>query len=232
MDRYDEGFQIATLVVIVVAALVFMCYALIFINPQVALNPLKPALPTPTKLVAGLGPLWTPTATSTPIPTSTPTSTPTVTNTPLPTDAPTSTPIRTATATRRPPTRVPAPPVSQYVYGVTNKTCAHSGGTYIEGWVRDRAGNELSGVRVAMGSGPGSGSIYYLTTGSQGRSSGYYVFVINPSGAKPGNYFIWIADGSGKPISDPNAGRVTTNSIRSADDPASCWLAEVDFGRK
>ncbi|MBI3740792.1 MAG: hypothetical protein HY257_03410, partial [Chloroflexi bacterium] len=86
-------------------------------------------------------------------------------------------------------------------------------------------------VRVALGSAPGGGDIYYVTSGTQGKNPGYYIHVINGSGAAPGNYFIWIADSSGKPLSDPNAGRVTTNN-KGPDDPSACWNGIVDFVKR
>ncbi len=229
----EDLFQIATLVVVVLTALVCMCYLLIFLNPQIALNPLKPPLPTRT-LVAGLPPTWTPTATNTPTPTFTPSATPTITETPLPTGTPT----RTRTSTRRPPTRTPIPatPVSSgYPYLTVKQGCHHSGGTFIEGTVwAHSGGSPLAGARVVMGSGPGpgTGDTYSVTSGSQGRSDGYYVHVIRGDGPAVGNYWVWIADGSGTPLSDPHAGQVTINGIKNPDDPAACWRAVVDFVRR
>ena len=231
-DIQQENFQVATLVVIVAIVLVCMAYLLIFINPQVALNPFKPPLPTPTA-IAALPPTWTPTSTNTPTPTLTPTFTRTPTNTPLPTATPTETPILpTATATRRPPTRTPRPPTaipSPYIYATALIECKHSGGTYIEGYVTNAQGEE-SGVRIARGSSPGA--IEQTQTTGSNRSPGYYVFVLNASGSRPGTYYVWVVDGNNKAISDPNAGRVTTNSIRNSDDPTACWRAVVSFGRR
>lgn len=243
MDTVNEEFyQIATLVVVVVTVLVCMCYLLIFINPQIALNPLKPSTLTPTFVALGLQPTWTATATLTATPTWTPTLTPSVTPTTLATNTPSPTRIvPTRTATRPRPTRPPAPPtavpapVSTFAYNTLRQGCFHAGGTFIEGTVwAGSGGSPVAGVRVAMGSGPGPsyGGVYYQTTGNQGKSDGYYVFIIRENGAAPGNYYLWVADGSGNPLSDPNAGRVTTNDIKSGDDPNSCWRGVVDFVRR
>ncbi len=235
-DIQQEGFQIGTLIVAVVTVIVVLCYGLIFLNPQVALNPFKPR-PTATATVAGLPPTWTPTPTNTRTPTFTPTRTSTPTFTPLPTATPTDTPIPpTATATRRVPTRTPRPPTvapSPYTYRPVFQKCEHSGGTFIEGTVwRSSAGDPEPGVRVAFSASPGGGDVYYVTSGSwSGKSPGYYVHVIKPNGASPGTFYVWVADGSGNPLSDPHAGRVTTNSL-GENDPASCWLAVVDFVRR
>ncbi len=245
-DFREEPYQIATLVVVVVTVLVCMCYLLIFINPQVSLNPFKPPIDTPTLVAFGLQATWTPTPTVTPTSTGTPTSTPTITSTPLPTNTPTNTPVpatatplptatrRIPTATRRPPTPPPAP-ASPYVYNVVRQGCSHAGGTFIEGTVwGSSGGNPQAGMRVALssGPGPGRGDIYYVTSGQQGRSDGYYLHVINANGAAPGTYYVWVADANGNPLSDPNQAQVITNNIRNGDDPAACWRAVVDFVHK
>jgi hypothetical protein len=108
-DRFDDRtLEIATVIVVVVIALVILCYLAIYINPQFFLNPFKPSLPTPTQAaVATIGPTWTPTAT--PTATNTPTATPTWTPTPTPTDTPLPTATNTPTNTPLPPTNTPRP---------------------------------------------------------------------------------------------------------------------------
>ena len=226
----DETFQIATLVVVVLIVLVCMSYLLIFANPQVALNPLKPPIPTSTLIIAALPPTWTPTPTSTSTFTPTPTPTDTPTSTPTFTPIPTNTPI--PTATRRPtprPTRPPAPTASPWVYFAFPRGCQHSGGTYIEGYVTNPSGEE-AGTRVNLGTTPGGGVIQTITTGSD-RSPGYYTFVLNANGARPGTWYVWISDINGKPLSDPRTAVVTTNAIRDPNNSAACWQAFIDFAR-
>lgn len=115
------------------------------------------------------------------------------------------------------------------------QSCTHSGSTFIEGTVyRNSGGEPESGVRVALssGPGPGTGDVYYVTSGTQGKSAGYYVHILNSNGSKPGTFFVWVADDNGNALSDPNIGRVTTNAITNPDDPASCWWAIMDFVHK
>ncbi len=230
----EESFQVATLVVVVLIALVCMGFLLIFVNPQVALNPLKPPLPTATLLLlSALPPTWTPTPTDTPTLTPSPTPTDTPTLTPTSTNTPTNTP--TLTPTRRPTPRPPAPPAptaSPWVYFVVpdaRGSCQHSGGTFIEGYVTNPNGEE-AGTLVNLGTAPGSGIVQTITTGSD-RSPGYFTFVLNANGARPGTWYLWISDANGKVLSDPNTGRVTTNAIRNSDDPSACWQAFIDFAR-
>jgi hypothetical protein len=223
----EEGFQIATLVVTVVIVLVCMSYLLIFLNPQIALNPFKPPLPTATALLYALQATWTPTHTRTPTFTLTPSRTSTRTLTPPPTQTPTNTRVPTRVPTRRPAT--PRPPTQPpYPYRVVQQGCYHSGGTFIEGTVWNSFGVPQGGIRVALSSGPGSGDVYYLTTGNQGRSSGYYDHIIRANGAAVGDYYVWVAGGDGRPLSDPWAGHVTING-RGPDDASACWRAVVDF---
>lgn len=232
----EETFQIATLVVVVLTVLVCMAYILIFLNPQVALNPFRPRLPTPTVVLAALQATWTPTRTSTPTETPLPTLTPLATLTPLPTI----TPSPTRTSTRRPPTRIPRPTVPPvptsppYAYRTVYQSCQHAGGTYIEGTVYASSfGVPQAGVRVAMSSGPGPGraETFYLTSGQQGRSAGYYIFTLAGNGPAPGTYYVWVDNGNGGALSDPFAGRVNTNRS-GPDDTGACWRAVVDFVRQ
>ncbi len=228
MDDSHEIYQIPMLFVVGVIVVVCMCYALIFVNPQVAFNPFKPILPTPTVLALVLPPTFTPTPSDTPTPTSTLTLTPTPTSTRTVTEIPTSTRIPTVTRTRspRPPTAVPSP----FVYNAVNQGCFHSGGTFIEGTVYRNPNERESGVRVWLGAGPGTG------TGDNPpavtNDVGYYVHVIRANGPAPGTFFVWVGDAVGNPLSDPNAGRVQTNEIRNGEDPSACWRAVRDFVRK
>jgi hypothetical protein len=105
--------QAGSILFIVLTVIVLLCYAVIFINPQIVFNPFKPpmvAFPTATMSAMASTPTLTPLPTSTPRqpfpPTWTPTATPTPTVTRTPT--PTGTPI--------PPTSTPAPlpPFSVY----------------------------------------------------------------------------------------------------------------------
>ena len=84
----QDIFQILTVVVVVLIAVSCMGMLLIFINPQIAINPFKPPselsearVPAATAVAFALPATWTPTPTLTPTPTQTPTRTSTPTST-------------------------------------------------------------------------------------------------------------------------------------------------------
>ena len=125
----DRVLEIITILVVIMTIFVCMCYATIFRNPYVGLNPFKPPIATPRRMAEGppptFPPTWTPTVTGIPTYTPTATNTPTVTNTPTPTntytptptDTPTVTPTGTPTAT---PADTPTPtPTSGPRYRIT-----------------------------------------------------------------------------------------------------------------
>jgi hypothetical protein len=203
----EEGYQIATLVVVVVTVLVCMCYLLIFVNPQVALNPFKPPLATPTAVALGLQRTWTPTFTSTPTQTLTPTLTPTPTRTPTVTPTPTKTPIvPTATTTRRPPTRTPlpptAPPTPVYDFRLGRAVEEHEncGTWYLSGTVWNSADpnqGTRSGVLVRVWFG---GQVQgTATTGSYGKTAGYWEWFFGKGTA--GNGVVAVVDSNGNLLS-------------------------------
>lgn len=168
---------------------------------------------TPTRLIWPATWTWTPTQTRIAI--ATPTSTRTSTLTP---------PTRVLpTRTLRPPTATANP----FAYITTQRGCQHSGGTFIEGTVKNLSG-EVVGAQVSLGNTPGGNPIQTIVTGRD-KSPGYYIFILRANGSYPGTFYVWVTDTAGKPLSDPNAGRVTTNAIKNSEDPASCWQAFVDF---
>jgi hypothetical protein len=209
---------------VIVAACVFGAIALAFAVGLLGLVNnrffAKPTLAS-FKLAATWPATWTPTPTTTPTQASTPTRTVAATVT------------RTALPSRVPPTWTPrplatlAPTVNPYLYIVYQRSCQHSGGTFIEGRVNSLIG-EVYGAHVTLGSSPGGDVIQTLITGTD-RSPGYYSFIISAIGPRQGIFYVWITDTAGKPLSDPSAGRVITNAIQNSDDPASCWQASVDF---
>lgn len=228
-ENPEEIFQLGTLVVLGITVVAIAAFIVIGINPRIAINPFKPPAPTSTA-TRGLPSTWTPTSTNTPTSTTTPTLTPTITPTPTATNTPTITPKPSDTPrpTRPPPTRTPLPP--SYPYSVSYGLCEHSGGTFIEGYVNSTQG-PVSGITVNYGTAPGSSVLgTVVTEGSSGRA-GHYTFVLNPSGPRPGTWFVWIVDASGKIASEPNGGRVVTNDKKSGDANA-CWRAEINFEKR
>lgn len=175
-DRFDDRtLEIATVIVVVIIALVILCYLAIYINPQVIFNPFRPDTPTPVAVITDvLGPTWTPsptpTETGTPRPTATwtPSPTPTATATPTPTWTPTATPTNTPpptlppTATRKPapprPTATPTP-WPYYPFGPT--ASGPAGGrpdcaaTWVDGYVLGANGLPEANVQMRVGNDDG-----------------------------------------------------------------------------
>jgi hypothetical protein len=229
-DASDEGFQLATLVVLVLLALVVITYLLIYINPSIALNPFKPRVgTTPTVVIAAIStlpPTWTPQPTDTAIPTETRTATFAPTLTPSPTDTP------APTATRRPPTRTPGlvPPTPiplPYTYRPVLTSCTNSGSTTIKGKVSS-GGNPADGIHVMLGTSSDPASVQEdQTVKRDANGTTSYAFTIGAPDSGAFAWHVWVTDGQGKILSDPNF-QFTINTL-PADDPASCWLAVLDF---
>ena len=59
-DSSLNVYQILTYVMVGLIVFVCMCYLLIFINPQISVNPFKPPIPTATTVAFLLPPTWTP----------------------------------------------------------------------------------------------------------------------------------------------------------------------------
>ena len=201
-DRFDDRtLEIATVVVVVVIALVILCYLAIYINPQVFFNPFKPAEPTeqaiatatltpvvtwtnsPTPSPTGTytpTPTWTlaPTSTSTPTPTSTHTPTPTSTNTP---PAP--------TATKRPqpprPTATPTPWPYYYSYSGGRPRCDWTG---VWGYVTGADDLGETGVKMRVGNADG----WYDYTWSDENGIYGYIFYEGP---KEGMWYVQVYKG-------------------------------------
>jgi hypothetical protein len=175
-DRFDDRtLEIATVIVVVIIALVILCYLAIYINPQVIFNPFRPDTPTPVAVITDvLGPTWTPsptpTETGTPRPTATwtPSPTPTATATPTPTWTPTATPTDTPPPTLPPTaTRKPAPPrptatPTPWPYYPSGPTADGPAGvrpdcerTWVLGYVFDANGLSEPNVQVRLGNNDG-----------------------------------------------------------------------------
>ena len=171
-----------------------------------------------------------------------PTKTPRPTFTPLPpptnTPEPTATPQPSPTATRRPPTPrprptntpVPPPPpppqptVPQYRYKSANKGCEHSGQTFIQGTIYDKAGNHINGVTVVMSGSPDGPVADQRESGTDG--DGFYSMIVNAAGPSPGqSRWVWVVE-NGKRASD--IVQFDFNNFNE-NNPASCWRGFVDF---
>jgi hypothetical protein len=199
-DRFDDRtLEIATVIVVVVIALVILCYLAIYINPWVIFNPFPPDTPVPEGTeVPDLGPTWTPsptpteTATSTPTATWTPSATPT--ETPVPTLTPTSTPTplpptNTPTPippTKRPPrptnTKPPPPPTYYYEYAGGRPNCER---TMVWGYVAGANGLAEANVQMRVGNDQG----WRADTWSD--ANGFYAFEFW-GGPKAGKWFVRV----------------------------------------
>jgi hypothetical protein len=206
-DRFDDRtLEIATVIVVVVIALVILCYLAIYINPWVFFNPFKPATPTMEIAMAlPTVPTWTPsptpTATNTPLPTSTWTPTPRPTNTPTPTDTntPTPTPTNTPlppTATRKPKPPAPTPTPTPWPYypkegvGWVKPNCSWTG---IWGYVVGANGLAEANVQVRVG----NDQNWKDDTWTNAEGIYGYIFANEP---KAGRWFVRVFKG-GQPRS-------------------------------
>ena len=217
--------------------LAILCYATIFIQPNIPFNPLSPqrattvaeariaALPTPVPQVTDTPnqdypATWTPTSTSTPGPTKTATNT----RTPTPTKTSTSTRTPTSTPTNTPlPPTIPPPPTSTPT-PLPFVVSAHSGknncaDTGLEGVVNGPDGLPMAGVQVQYGEIGVAGSRFIATTDNNGR----YGALLIPGASKPASYrshnwYTYIVD-SGQRASDTF--NFTTDPI-FADNPDYC----------
>ncbi len=200
-DRFDDRtLEIATVIVVVLIALVILCYLAIYINPQVPFNPWKPELevadvtpsPTPTwetwtpSPTPSITPTHTPTATWTPTPTATDTATPTATWTPTATETK---PAPTPTNTRRPrprvPTSTPTPMPYFYEYAGGRPNCEY---TMVWGYVAGANGLGEDDVQMQVGNDQG------WATDTWTDENGLYAFHL-ADGPKEGKWFVRVYKG-------------------------------------
>ncbi len=174
--------------------------------------------PTPTRVVR---PTFTPAP-----PTATTAPTATRTRTRAPTARPTA---RPATAIPQP-TAAP-PPVSSFpwTYHALFQKCEHSGNAYIKGAIyadKNDPDSKTPGLKVRLSWSPDAAPIVDVI------SEDFYTFVLSGvgEGARPGTYYVWVIDGSGKRISEVSPAIVMNNL--GPDRPGACWAALVDFWRE
>lgn len=216
-DRFDDRtLEIATVVIVVIIALVILCYLAIYINPQVFFNPFKPPQPTPEEVAqatAIVGPTWTPThtptSTNTPTPTATwtPTPTPTDTATPTPTNTPTPTatntpvpPTATSRPKPRPPTATPTPWPYFYEYAGGRPRCDWTG---VWGYVVGANGLAETGVQMRVGNNQGwkadtwtdENGIYGFVFAEEPKAGRWFVRVFK--GGQPRSMQFWWDTGGG-----------------------------------
>ncbi len=229
MGRFDDRtLEIATVVIVVLTALVLLCYGSIAVMPQVPWNPFKP--PTET-VVAGTTALWeatwtpspTPTATDTgtPTPTWTPTATATDTPTPTATETPTATPTDTPapTNTRRPappprPTATPTPWPYDYSAAGGRGNCTFTG---VYGYVLAANGLPEGGVLMRAGNDQG------WRTETTTDANGFYV-VKFWDGPKAGKWFVRVFKGG-----EPRSFQFWWETSGACDGPYSMQEVQIDW---
>jgi hypothetical protein len=187
LDRFDDRtLEIATVVVVVLIALVILCYLTIYLNPQFVLNPFKP--PTPTAIAQAA------TSTPTPLP---PTETPTPTNTatPVPTNTNPPPPPKP-----RPPTATPTPWPYYYESAGGRGNCTVTG---VYGYVLNTAGLAESGVQVRVGNDQGwradvwtdANGFYRFDFASEPVAGKWFVRVFK--GGSPRSFQFWWQTSAG-----------------------------------
>lgn len=202
LNRFsDRTLEIATVIVVVLIALVLLCYLAIFINPWVPFNPFQPPTRTPVAIVTPVvAATWTPTPTPTPTGTFTPTPTwtpsPSPTNTPLPTATDTSTPLPTDTSTPKPPPPKPRPtatPTPWPYYYTISEARGNCQLTWVWGYVVGENGFGEQGVRVQAGNDQG-----WRAEDVTDEDGHYQIHFWN--GPKAGKWFVRVFKG-GQPSS-------------------------------
>ena len=231
-DRFDDRtLEIATVIVVVVIALVILCYLAIYINPWVPFNLFPPDKPTSTAVAALPDePTWTPTPTSTvtntptatatwtptatPTSTSTPTFTPTSTSTPtpLPTDTPTRAPTK-APPKPKPPTATPLP-IYYYEYAGGRPNCEV---TMVWGYVAGANGLAEPNVLVRVGNDQGWREDVY--TNANGRYDFHFWL-----GPKAGKWFVRVFK-NGVPASE----QFWWETSAGCDGPYSLQEVRIDW---
>jgi hypothetical protein len=122
-----------------------------------------------------------------------------------------------------PPTPIPLP----FPYSPRAQGCTFSDTTQIKGKVTS-GGGAVDGVRVRLAT---SSDVATVVDDQQVRrdsdTSTIYAFIISPPDSGSFDWHVWLTDGQGNALSDPNY-HVTINSLPSSS-PDACRNAIVDF---
>jgi hypothetical protein len=124
-----------------------------------------------------------------------------------------------------PPTPIP----SLFSYRAVRRSCTFGAPTQIKGKVTS-GGDPVDGVRVRLAT--SSDVVTVVDDQAVKRDtdlSTIYAFIISPPDAGSFQWHVWLVDGQGGALSDPNY-ILTINSL-PASHPDSCWIAVVDFAR-
>lgn len=239
MQRPDNRLTIVLIsMVLGMTVLACLCYATIFVQPNLPFNPLSPQIATEiagatiqaippvqsaepiVQLETGFPPTWTPSPTRTPGPTKTATDT----RTPTPTKTSTSTPSPTFTRTNTPapppppPTNTLTPTPFPYVVSShsSRNNCADIG---LTGIVNGPNGLPLQGAQIQYGEIGVGGSRFIATTDNNGRYAALLLPGSNTQAAlQPHNWYAYVLQ-DGQRASEEF--RFTTDPI-FADNPDHC----------
>ncbi len=200
-----------------------LCYATIFVQPNIPFNPLSPnraTLAAGTRIAAvkqaatlavtdtplpdtSYPAVWTETPTNTPGPTKTPTETrtPTATKTATPTRTPTPTRTQTPLPPTAPPSPTPTPPPPPYKVASFSgdNNCADIG---LKGRITDSQGLPLGSVQLQYGEIGVGGSRFSASTDNSGRYAALLLPGSNKRAAsKPHDWYIYVLE-SGQQASE------------------------------
>jgi uncharacterized protein YraI len=156
-----------------------------------------------------------------------------VVNTPVPAAPPAEAPPAETPPADAPPAEVPtaAPaPSTNYEFNkaVLQRCDPNEGVTYINGTVY-KNGQPANGYNVAFSYEPDGPIVASITSGPhaggyEGWNAGFYSHILNSTGVREGNWFVWIVDGNGQRISA--IGNVTTHGEAGE---GKCQQAIIDF---
>ena len=237
-------------VVIGMTLLMCLCFAAIFIEPEIPLNPYPPSIATERAeltaqalnpvLVSDQGqatttepffpPTWTPTMTPTPSVTPTPTTTRTPTPSSTPTPTPTPFPTRTATPTPPPPPPPPPTPTNTTappLYVPFNiRTEANCDVIRVHGKIFNANGIPLGGVTMQVGEVNIPGSRFNT---SPSDANGRYVFDFAAPDDNSHTWFVVPLENGQPAVSQFE---FTTDSGKVCEELASVQIVTVDWRKR
>jgi|GEM_PF-3582679 len=117
-------------------------------------------------------------------------------------------------------TPTPTPFSCPYKYCLARLACNPSWRTVVEGVVYGVKGEPVNGVRVVLSWQPDGEWSTWDYSGKDPEKPGEYILILAPWGARPGTWYVWLADEAGERISEMAV--VVTDS-------GSCMEARVDF---
>lgn len=231
-----------------------LCYAAIFVQPDVAFNPYPPQyatarteatleaiqssqvfqVNTPTPDVnatptSGWEPTWTPTATPSPTlsPTPTETKTPTPTRTPTATSTQFPTPTSTVTNTPLPPPPPTSTPPPAFIIS-GRQTEANCYVVRVKGQVFDSSGLPVSGVPMQVGEVGVAGSIF---TTAPTDANGRYAYDFGSPDSNKHTWFVVPMEG-GQPSPGVQRFEFQTDPIEVCDLTSAIQIVSVDWRKR